>query len=58
VTGGGRDQRGPIEQLVRLLAVLENAGLVGTCQQQLLDVARYGERRTISGGRSLASSST
>jgi predicted DNA-binding transcriptional regulator YafY len=40
--GGGRDQLGPIERLVRMLAVLETAGLVGAGQQQLLDVARYG----------------
>ncbi|MGH6691806.1 MAG: hypothetical protein ACREF4_14130, partial [Gammaproteobacteria bacterium] len=42
MAGGGRDQLGPIERLVRLLALLESAGLVGTSQQQLLDVARYG----------------
>jgi hypothetical protein len=42
MAGGGRDQLGPIERLVRLLAVLENAGVVGASQQQLLDVARYG----------------
>jgi predicted DNA-binding transcriptional regulator YafY len=42
LVGGGRDQLGPIERLVRMLAVLETAGLVGAGQQQLLDVARYG----------------
>jgi predicted DNA-binding transcriptional regulator YafY len=42
MAGGGRDQLGPIERLVRLLAVLESAGLAGAGQQQLLDVARYG----------------
>jgi hypothetical protein len=42
MAGGGRDQLGPIERLVRLLAVLESAGPVGAGQQQLLDVARYG----------------
>ena len=42
MAGGGRDQLGPIERLVRLLAVLESAGMAGANQQQLLDVARYG----------------
>ena len=42
MAGGGRDQLGPIERLVRLLAVLESAGQCGAGQQQLLDVARYG----------------
>lgn len=39
---GGRDQLGPIERLVRILAVLEGAGTAGTTQEQLLEVARYG----------------
>lgn len=39
---GGRDQLGPIERLVRVLAVLEGAGKLGATQEQLLDVANYG----------------
>jgi hypothetical protein len=42
MAGGGRDQLGPIARLVRILVVLESAGLAGAGQQQLLDVARYG----------------
>ena len=39
---GGRDQLGPIERLVRILAVLEGAGNAGTSQERLLEVAGYG----------------
>ncbi|HEX6234932.1 MAG TPA: WYL domain-containing protein [Jiangellaceae bacterium] len=39
---GGRDQLGPIERLVRILAVLEGAGKIGAAQDELLDVAQYG----------------
>ena len=39
---GGRDQLGPIERLVRILAVLEGAGTTGTTQERLLEVAGYG----------------
>jgi hypothetical protein len=42
MASGGRDQLGPIERLVRLLAVLESAGLAGADRQRMLDVARYG----------------
>lgn len=42
VSRGGRDQLGPIERLVRILAVLEGAGKAGTTQERLLEVARYG----------------
>jgi predicted DNA-binding transcriptional regulator YafY len=42
VSQGGRDQLGPIERLVRVLAVLEGAGPAGASQEQLLQVARYG----------------
>jgi hypothetical protein len=54
---GGRDWLGPIERLVRLLAVLEHADLAGAGQQPLLDVDRYGgghddQRRALSRGLS------
>lgn len=39
---GGRDQLGPIERLVRVLAVLDGAGPAGATQEQLLEVAHYG----------------
>lgn len=39
---GGRDQLGPIERLVRVLAVLDAAGTAGVSQQHLLDAADYG----------------
>lgn len=39
---GGRDQLGPIERLVRVLAVLEGAGKHGATQEQLLEAAQYG----------------
>lgn len=39
---GGRDQLGPIERLVRVLAVLDAAGPAGATQEQLLEVAKYG----------------
>ena len=39
---GGRDQLGPIERLVRILAVLEGAGKIGASQDELLEVAQYG----------------
>ena len=42
VSHGGRDQLGPIERLVRVLAVLDGAGPAGATQEQLLEVARYG----------------
>lgn len=42
VSRGGRDQLGPIERLVRMLAVLEGAGKQGATQEQLLEVAKYG----------------
>ena len=39
---GGRDQLGPIERLVRVLAILDGAGPAGATQDQLLEVAQYG----------------
>lgn len=39
---GGRDQLGPIERLVRILAVLEGAGKPGATQDELLEVGQYG----------------
>ena len=39
---GGRDQLGPIERLVRVLAVLDGAGAAGATQERLLEVAQYG----------------
>lgn len=38
----GRDQLGPIERLVRVLAVLENAGERGAVLDKLLEAAQYG----------------
>ncbi len=51
---GGRDQLGPIERLVRILAVLEGAGKAGVGQEQLLDVAQYGAASPDSQRRMLA----
>lgn len=42
VSAGGRDQLGPIERLVRVLAVLENAGERGAALEKLLEAAQYG----------------
>lgn len=39
---GGRDQLGPIERLVRVLAVLDGAGSAGASQEQLVRVGEYG----------------
>lgn len=38
---GGRDQLAPMERLVRILAVLDDAGPAGVRQQKLFDVAGY-----------------
>lgn len=38
---GGRDQLGPIERLVRILAVLDAAGESGATQERLLEAAEY-----------------
>ena len=51
---GGRDQLGPIERLVRILAVLESAGRAGATQDELLEVARYGGTSPDSRRRMLA----
>lgn len=42
MSAGGRDQLGPIERLVRVLAVLENAGEQGAGLDKLLAAASYG----------------
>lgn len=39
---GGRDQLGPIERLVRVLAVLDHAGARGATLDKLLEAAQYG----------------
>jgi predicted DNA-binding transcriptional regulator YafY len=41
VSRGGRDQLGPIERLVRILAVLDAAGESGATQDRLLEAANY-----------------
>jgi hypothetical protein len=41
VSRGGRDQLGPIERLVRVLAVLDAAGVSGASQDRLLEAANY-----------------
>lgn len=50
---GGRDQLGPIERLVRVLAVLEGAGKNGATQEQLLKAAQYGASERDEGRRML-----
>lgn len=42
MSGGGRDQLAPIERLVRVLAVLENAAERGASLERLLAAAQYG----------------
>lgn len=42
MSAGGRDQLAPIERLVRVLAVLENAGERGASLDRLLAAAQYG----------------
>ena len=41
MSGGGRDQLGPIERLVRVLAVLDAGGESGVTQERLLEAAQY-----------------